>query len=144
MQSSLPAAAKPATLPSSHGANGIMQPSRHSDSRIVKKLAPHAPGSKQLAERYGDALVCVRYWIDESARRRYTTVELVVAERALPIQASPEVLVRIAYGETDLRKQVKAAGGRWDSRLKLWRLPGAQAKSLGLQQRIVNSDQGDA
>lgn len=107
------------------------------DSRIVKKLAPQAPGAKRLAERFGDALVCVRYRVDAAAGRRYTTVELVVAEGRLPQRTTREVFIRVAYGEAEVRRQVKAAGGSWDALRKLWRLPQAEARSLGLLDRIV-------
>lgn len=63
------------------------------NSRIVKKLAPQAAGAKRLAERFGDALVCVRYRVDAAAGRRYTTVELIVAEGRLPRRTMREVFV---------------------------------------------------
>ena len=112
------------------------------DSRIVKKLAPHAPGAKRLAERFGAALVCVRYRVD--ADRRYTTVELVVAEGRLPQRAPREVFVRVAYHEAEIRRQVKAAGGSWDAARKLWRLTQTAARTLGLLGRIVTTAAEDA
>jgi hypothetical protein len=117
-------------------------PSR--ESRIVKKLPPGAPGTKRLAERFGNALVCVRYRIDEQARRRYTTVELVVADGALPAPPPANVFVRIAYGETELRQKVKSAGGQWHPERKLWRLPRAKARTLGLMRRIEKCPQEPA
>lgn len=107
------------------------------DSRVVKKLAPQAAGAKRLSARFGDALVCVRYRRDDATGRRYTTVELVVAEKAGAATAPQEVSVRVAYGETDLRRRIKEAGGRWQPDRKLWRLARAQAKTLGLLQRVV-------
>ena len=45
-------------------------------------LRPGDRGTHRLAERYGKRLVCVRYRYDAGAGRRYTTVELIVAEAA--------------------------------------------------------------
>jgi hypothetical protein len=45
-------------------------------------LRPGQNGTRKLAERFGKRLVRVRYRYDETLRRRYTTVELIVAESA--------------------------------------------------------------
>jgi hypothetical protein len=42
------------------------------------KLKPGQKGTKALVEKYGDALVCVRYRYDETSRTRIKTVELIV------------------------------------------------------------------
>ena len=102
---------------------------------VLKKLAPTAPGAKRLASRYGDALVCVRYREDIAGHRRLTTVELVVDERPIPI--SPPSCVRIAYEEAELRSQVKAAGGIWDRKQQVWRVPKAAIRKLKLEHRVV-------
>lgn len=100
---------------------------------ILPKTRPASAGAKRLAARYGRALVCVRYREDAAQGRRLTTIELIVDERPLP----PPVAVRIAFGETELRKQVKAAGGIWDGQRKLWRVPKAVVRKLKLQNRVV-------
>ncbi|HEX8987120.1 MAG TPA: hypothetical protein VF816_04105 [Rhodocyclaceae bacterium] len=105
------------------------------DARVVKKLQPGAPGTKRLAERFGSRLLCVRYRIDEQTQRRYTTVELLVDEAPCRPQ-SGDVLVRVAFEEAELRRRVKEAGGMWQQTEKLWRLPHAKAKQLGLLERI--------
>ena len=102
---------------------------------VLKKLSPTAPGAKRLATRYGDALVCVRYREDAAGHRRLTTVELVVDERPIPIP--PPSCVRIAYEEAELRCQVKAAGGIWDRKQKVWRVPRAAIRKLKLERRVV-------
>lgn len=102
--------------------------------QVIKRLTPGAAGTKQLLKRFGTVLVCVRYRLDEAGSRRFTTVELIVDER--PTTPRP-ALVRIAYKETELRRRVKDAGGEWDARLQLWRLPKAAVKKLGLADRVV-------
>lgn len=108
-------------------------------STATKRLMPGAPGTKRLLERFGKALLCVRYRTDLESGLRYTTVELIVEERSGP--PAKEVWVRIGFEETELRQRIKDAGGLWDASRKLWRLPGASAKTLGLQKRIVKNIQ---
>ncbi len=104
------------------------------DSLVLKKLAPGVPGARRLAARFGDALVCVRYREDADGARRFTTVELVVETRPLP---PGEQLVRIAFEEAELRARVKQAGGTWDPKRKLWRLPRAIVRKLKLTSRVI-------
>jgi hypothetical protein len=98
-------------------------------------------GTKQLVEQYGDRLVCVRYRYDAVRRKRYKTVELIEEETAWEAQAeiAPETVlaVRVEYAETELRQQVKAAGGWWNSTQKVWELRYDQVVRLGLAERIV-------
>lgn len=103
-------------------------------SVVLKKLAPSAPGARRHAERFGGALVCVRYREDAANGRRLTTVELIVDERPLP---GGDQWVRIGYAEAELRARVKDAGGQWDTRRKLWRLPRAAVRKLKLAGRVV-------
>jgi hypothetical protein len=105
-------------------------------------LRPGQKGTKKLVERFGDRLVCVRYRYDPEKRRRVTTVELVVAEvpwepRHPALEARPQVAVRIGFQEPELRQRIKEAGGRWNPESRLWSLPGAKAKALGLERRVV-------
>ena len=103
-------------------------------SAVLKKLSPTAPGAKRFAHRYCDALVCVHYREDATGRRRLTTVELIVDQRPIP---SPPC-VRVAWEEVALRQQIKAAGGVWDAKLKLWRLSKASIRALKLEHRVVS------
>jgi hypothetical protein len=41
-------------------------------------LKPGQKGTKRLTDKYGDALVCVRYRYDAELRQRLKTVELIV------------------------------------------------------------------
>ncbi len=108
-------------------------------STTVKRLKPGAPGTKRLVERYGHALLCVRYRTDPESGRRFTTVELVVEERDGP--PTGDVWVRVGYGEADLRQQIKTAGATWDHSKKLWRMPAKAAKAMKLEKRIVKNIQ---
>ena len=101
---------------------------------VIKKLPPGAAGTQRLLARFGAALVCVRYRADAARNQRYTTVELVVDERPGKPGTS---MVRIGFQETALRQQAKAAGGVWDARRKLWSLPRAAVRRLGLTDRVV-------
>lgn len=114
--------------------NGAVAPGAAPAGNVIKRLAPGAPGTRRLHERYRDALVCVRYREDPTLGRRYTTVELVVDQRPFAVK---EDLVRIGFGERELREQAKAAGGRWDPQHKLWRLPRPATRALGLTKRVV-------
>ncbi|HQE93531.1 MAG TPA: hypothetical protein PLH19_11865 [Anaerolineae bacterium] len=109
--------------------------------RTRLKLQPGMRGTKKLVEKYGDRLVCVRYRYDAALGKRYKTVELIEEEAAWLPQAeiAPETLlaVRVEYAETELRQQVKAAGGWWNSAQKVWELRYDQVVRLGLAERIV-------
>ncbi len=101
---------------------------------VIKRMAPGASGTRRLAERFGESLVCVRYRENPARGLRYTTVEIIVGQR--PFNA-PEDLVRVAFAETALRHKVKDAGVRWDRELRLWRLPCTAVRTLGLADRVV-------
>lgn len=111
--------------------------------RARTKRRPGEPGTKAFVELYGDRLVCVRYRYDAERRRRYTTVEIIVSEgpweppRKAP---APETLIflRVAWGEVEVARQIKAAGGMWRRDLRLWSITYGQAAQLGLHERIVD------
>ena len=113
-------------------------------------LAPGQRGTKKLAQKYGDNLVCVRYRYDEDEKRRYTTVEIEAAvvdwdrnpARPAPTEPAPRgrMGVRIYYQETELRTQVKQIGGIWRPRQRLWEMTFAQICALGLEERIVTDE----
>lgn len=108
-------------------------------SSTTKRLKPGNPGTRRLLQRYGADLLCVRYRVDHVTGKRFTTVELVVDERDGPAAAT--VWLRVGYGETELRRQIKEAGGVWDADRKLWRISGHIARALKLQKRIVKDAQ---
>lgn len=72
--------------------------------RVIKKLAPDRPGAQRLAQRFGDALVCVRHRVDASGRTRFTTVELLVEQTPVRAQTGNRIVgIRIAYEDGTLR-----------------------------------------
>lgn len=106
------------------------------------KLKPGQKGTKALVKLYGDDLVCVRYRYDEASRTRIKTVELIVEKKDLPKQQQrfsddAQVPVQIAYGELDLGKIAKGAGGRWDSDVKLWYIQYGKIKGTKLENHII-------
>ena len=109
-------------------------------------LAPGQNGTKKLVAIHGE-LVCVRYRYDAKRQVRHKTVELIVETtrwnpRARNARRRPEdmVVVRIAYGESELRERVKRVGGIWRPRHKLWELDWRTVCNMGLQDRVVNDD----
>ena len=105
-------------------------------------LRPGAPGTLRFTERYGEALVAVRYRYDEANLRRYTTVEIIVDEaRWVPERhiSDPDRLVglRIGFEERVLREAVRGVQARWDPSARLWWVTLGQASQLGLEERIA-------
>ena len=111
-------------------------------------LKPGQRGTKLLLAQYGDRLVCVRYRYDAQRRKRFKTVELIVAERdgnpsARRFAADARVAVRVDFAEVDLRQRVKHAGGKWNPDDKAWELRYADAVALKLEARIVDERASD-
>ena len=112
-------------------------------------LRPGEKGTKALVAEYGHRLICVRYRYDAAARLRYKTVELVVeqvpwdpAEHALDPAGRPGrppslVGVRVAYEDRALQQRIRQSGGRWVREQRVWVLPLAAAKRLGLEARLL-------
>ena len=105
-------------------------------------LHPNQDGAKQLRERYGERLVCVRYRYDETTKERWKTVELIIEKSAWEPpkpkwQEDTLVALQVAAQERAVRQQVKAAGGKWNPKEVVWELPYGQAVALGLSARIV-------
>ncbi len=105
--------------------------------RVLRKLSPSARGALKLARRFGDTLICVRHRGDDRGEYRYTTVELVIDK--IPVQPRVERIVwlKLAPREQSKRAMIQAAGGRWDSKAGLWRLPKRVATILRLTKHIV-------
>ena len=106
---------------------------------------PGQPGTKQLVAEYGAKLVCVRYRYDVATRKRIKTVEIGVAESEwLPPaeRFSPDeiVWVRIGFVDRALQQQVRAAGGKWDSRRCVWKIRYDAAVQLGFARHVERRD----
>ena len=111
-------------------------------------LQPDQDGAKQLRERYGERLVCVRYRYDEARKERWKTVELIIEkttwEPPLPRwQTDTVVAVQVAASEREVRQQVKTAGGKWNPKEVVWKLPYGQVVALGLTSRIITKANAD-
>lgn len=114
------------------------------EMRSKRTLKPGDPGTQKFLRRYGDDLVCVRYRYDADNGKRITTVELIVEsgqwqKNPNRIPHNKTVRVRVAYRETELRKLVKHAGGKWNGEDRVWELPYAEVKQLGLTKRMVQN-----
>jgi hypothetical protein len=112
-------------------------------------LAPGQNGTKKLLAQYGERLVRVRYRYDAERSLRMKTVELIVEtvawrprSRERRREPSDMVGVAIAYGETDLRARIKAAGGIWRPRHRLWEVDWKTVRELGIQDRVVEPGRG--
>ena len=110
--------------------------------RTLLHLKPGQKGTKQLLAQYGDRLVCVRYRYDAQQKKRFKTVELIVAERAWEpppprFAADTIVGVRVGFAEVELRDQVKQAGGKWNPTRKVWELCYEHVAALKLESRMV-------
>ena len=112
-------------------------------TRVAKRIAPTQAGAIKLAEQYGDQLVCVRYRHDPTGCHRYTTVELVVASSLVKPRLAcrrPKlqiVALRLTNAENELHKLVRANGGVWDGKARLWYVSRTTTRALGLLDRIV-------
>ena len=105
--------------------------------RVVKTLAPTDRGAIELARHYGDALICVRHRTDAKGKLRHTTVELLVGTTPIRPRPLKWVCIRLEPSERSLHAVVKASGGIWDARNRLWRLPSRVVSILSLRPRVV-------
>jgi len=108
-------------------------------------LKPGQKGTKQLLAQYGDRLVCVRYRDDAQRKKRFKTVELIVAEceweAPAPRFADDAIVgVRVGLAERELQQRVKQAGGKWNRRRQVWELHDDQVVALKLEARIVEEE----
>ena len=114
-----------------------------STSRVRLHLKPGQKGTKQLLAQYGDRLVCVRYRYDAQRKKRFKTVELLVAERdwepPRPRFAPDQIVgLRVAFADVPVRDRVKQAGGTWNPERRVWQLRYDRVVALGLNGRIVD------
>jgi hypothetical protein len=105
-------------------------------------LKPGQKGTRRLVEQFGDSLLCVRYRYDAIRGVRLKTAEIIVEEKvgkpAAQYRDESMVSVIVAYTEKALRDRLKAAGGRWDPKEKLWRVRFGSIRGDGeLEERIL-------
>jgi hypothetical protein len=112
-------------------------PSNPGSLKVIKKLPPNGRGALRLAQRYGEALVCVRHRSDAQGKHRFTTVELLIDKTPIQRKADPIVGLRIGPEEKPLQAAVRAAGGTWDYKAKLWHISRRAAATLKLTDRIA-------
>ena len=108
------------------------------------KLMPGQKGTKALQQKYGDAIVCVRYRYDEKNHKQYKTVELIVSEKewSPPPSRFPEsaiVVLKIGAAEKTLQMQAKTLGGRWSPEQKVWHIPYGCVAGTKLEKLIVEA-----
>jgi len=109
-----------------------------------RKLKPGQKGTKKLFEKYGDKLINVRYVYDSEKHIMMKTVELLIEKRPWyrkkgKTSYNKKVHLKIDYGEVELGRLVKTAGGRWNKQGGYWELPYREAVALGLDNRIINT-----
>ena len=114
-----------------------------STARVRLHLKPGQKGTKQLLAQYGDRLICVRYRYDAQRKKRFKTVELLVAERdwepPRPRFAHDQIVgLRVAFADVAVRERVKQAGGTWNPERRVWLLRYDRVVALGLNSRIVD------
>lgn len=115
-------------------------PADRTTHRVVKTLAPNDRGALALARQYGAALVCVRHRTDAKGKFRHTTVELLVETTPIRPRGIQTVYLRTEPHERHLQDVIKAAGGVWNPKLRLWKLPKRVAGILSLRDRIVSQE----
>jgi len=108
--------------------------------RIIK---PGQKGTRKMTEQYGDSLRCVRYIYDDKNQIKMKTVEIIIEKKpwhkdTKRISGNKLVSIKVDYGEIQIGRMIRAAGGQWDREKLVWRLPYREAKALGLDKRIVN------
>jgi len=70
----------------------------------------------------------VRCKHDQEQKRRITTIEIIVDEKnwnmnQKRIPKNKIVGLKVEYGEVQVARLIKAAGGKWNKSKKVWELP---------------------
>jgi hypothetical protein len=84
----------------------------------------------------------VRYRYDVQRKKRFKTVELLVAERdwepPRPRFAHDQIVgLRVPFADVAVRDRVKQVGGTWNPERRVWLLRYDRVVALGLSTRIV-------
>jgi hypothetical protein len=83
------------------------------------------------------------YRYDAERELKTKTVELVVEQQPWrknidKVPPNKTVFIQVAYGEVQIGRLVRNAGGTWNRGRRLWKLPYGEARALGLEERIVS------
>lgn len=112
------------------------------DMKSYGHMKPGEKGTNWLVEKFGAALVCVRYRYEELTGDNLTTAEIIVdrrpGKRRLRYRNTDVVAVAVPYTQKTLREKLKMAGGRWDPEGRVWRVEyGSIRGDLTLMDLIV-------
>lgn len=110
------------------------------DMKSYNHLKPGQKGTRRLVEKYGDALLCVRYRYDEKRGIRLKTVEIIVEEKpdSSPRHKDGDVVpVLVSFDEVELREQLRNMRARWDAQQKVWFAPYQLIRGTLLESRIA-------
>ncbi len=113
--------------------------------QATRKLLPGRPGTGKLLDQYGDDPLCVRYRYDPERKIRMKTIEIIIEKapwqgRPRRIPAKRIVSIRIEFGEVELGRRVKSAGGTWNRERKVWEIAYGDVVAWGLEERVVAED----
>ena len=103
-------------------------------------LKPRQKGTMRLVEKYGKALLCVRYRYDEIRNVKLKTVEIIVDEKPMQrprFKGGDMVPVSVAFEETELRELLKKIRVRWEPQMKIWFAPYRLVRGTPLEDRIA-------
>jgi hypothetical protein len=109
------------------------------DMKSYCHVKPGQKGTRRLVERFGDALLCVRYRFDEKRGVKLKTAEIIVEERPVNpprFREGDVVPVSVGYDEVELREQLRAMRAKWDPQVKLWFVPYRLIRGTALEARI--------
>lgn len=111
------------------------------EMKTYKHLKPGQKGTLRLVEKYGDALLCVRYRYDDKQGRRIKTVEIVVEETPVKSPGYKDadiVKVSVGFEEIELREKLRSIRARWNTHLKVWFVPYRLIRGTQLESRIID------
>jgi hypothetical protein len=110
------------------------------EMKAYAHLKPGQKGTLRLQEKYGDALLCVRYRYDENRGVKLKTVEIIADEKPVRLPRFKDgdvVPVSVAYGEMELHEQLRKLRARWEPQLKVWFVPYGSIRGTALEARIA-------
>ena len=108
--------------------------------KVYAHLKPGQKGTMRLVEKYGKALLCVRYRYDEVRGVKLKTVEIIVDEKPTIMPRFNDgdmVPVSVGYDESELRELLKKIRARWEPQIKMWFAPYRLVRDTPLEARIA-------